>query len=258
MKRLVVLVAIAMTRVALADDAAPSGVAAPTDPGAALRDANAAATAGDWAKVSQVVQPLLARSLEPSDLGEAHRLAGLAAYFNNNHDEAEAHFLAYLKVDPDGHLDPSLYPPEVVTFLYHVRDKYKATLVAMRPPPRRYFVLNFLPPFGQLQNGDRGKALLVGGLLGATLATNITTYFVLRSWCHNAGSTCDDSGTDHFRRAQQLTTINTLAGLGAIAVYIYGVWDGVSGYRRRSREQRFAPYVAPASESTTIGVIGRF
>ena len=243
--------------------ATPAGPAAPadtppTEPAAALREANAAATAGDWTKVAAYVQPLLARSLEPTDLGEAHRLAGLAAFFGNHLPEAEQHFFAYLKLDLDGHLDPALYPPEVVNFFYDVRARHKAELNALRPPTKRYAVLNLVPPFGQFQNGERTKGIVVGSLLGAFLVANVTSYLVVRSWCHNPGSTCDDSGTDHFRRANQLTTVNTLTGLGAIVTYIYGVWDGVSGYRRRTREQRYTPYVAPSNDGAMIGVSTRF
>src|SRR5262249_23838755 len=125
---------------------------------------------------------------------------------------------------------------------------------ALRPKQRRYFVLNFVPPFGQFQNGERVKGYVIGGLLGATLAANVTTYLVIRSWCHTQTLTCDDSGSDHRRRAEQLSTINTFTGLGAIAVYLYGVWDGVSGYRRRSREIQFAPYL----DNGVIGVFGSF
>jgi hypothetical protein len=89
-----------------------------------------------------------------------------------------------------------------------------------------------------------------------TLGTNLTTYFVLRSWCHNAGNTCDDSGKDHFRGAKTLSTLNVLGGAGFILTYAYGVWDGVRGYRRRSFE--LAPYVSATGEATTLGVGGSF
>ncbi|HET7503254.1 MAG TPA: hypothetical protein VFK02_19675, partial [Kofleriaceae bacterium] len=78
---------------------------------AALRDGNTAAMAGDWQRVAQLVNPLLRQELSIPDLAEAHRLAGLAAFFQLRSADAEAHFLAYLRIDLDGRLDPALYPP---------------------------------------------------------------------------------------------------------------------------------------------------
>ena len=64
--------------------------AIPATPGEALREGNAAATAGDWSRVAQLVDPLLGAQLPPSDLAEAHRLAGLAAFFQERRSYAEA------------------------------------------------------------------------------------------------------------------------------------------------------------------------
>ena len=126
----------------------------------------------------------------------------------------------------------------------------------MRPQPKRYWPLALLPPVAQFQNGERVKGIVVSSLLGAFLATNITTYFVLRSWCHNPGSTCDGSGKNHFRSAETLTGINALTGVGFILTYAYGVWDGVRGYRRRSIE--LAPYMNASSDVTSFGLAGAF
>ena len=218
--------------------------------------ANAAATTGDWGRVTALVTPLLTRPLEAADLGEAHRLAGLAAFFANRHQEAEEHFVAYLHVDLDGHLDPALYPPEVVGFFDEVRARHAAELHALRPRTKRYFILNFVPTAGQFQNGDTTKGWIIGSLFGAFVITNITTYFVLRSWCHDSGSTCDNSGVDHFHAAQQLAGLNFAAGAGLILTYVYGVYDGVTKYRRQTREQTFAPYATPTNNGGVVGVVG--
>ena len=231
---------------------------AAADPAATLRDANAAATAGDWARVETLVAGLLAPSAELAgpDRAEAERLAGLAAFFQHRNADAEIYFVAYLKLDLDGHLDPSLYPPEVVNFFNEVRARHAGELHAVRPQPKRYWPLALLPPVAQFQNGERVKGIVVGSLLGAFLATNITTYFVLRSWCHNPGDTCDASGTNHYRGAETLTGVNALTGVGFILTYAYGVWDGVRGYRRRSIE--LAPYMNASSDVTSFGLAGAF
>jgi len=239
--------------------AAQPGAAPPsTDPAATLREANAAATAGDWDRVSATVDPLLSRSLEPADLGEAHRLAGLAAYFHNQREAADAQFLAYLRIDPQGHLDPALYPPEVVTFFDDVRVRHAAELRTRAPHAKRHWYLTLVPYAAQEQNGERTKGIVLGSLIGAFAITNVTTYFVLRSWCHDQGSTCDASGTNHYRTAQRLQTLNVVAGIGLIATYVYGVYDGVSGYRRRSREQAVAPYATPTNDGAVLGIAGSF
>ena len=203
------------------------GATAAADPAATLRDAFAVVSVGVWVCVVLFVEGLLAPSAELAgpDRAEAERLAGLAAFFQHRNADAEIYFVAYLKLDLDGHLDPSLYPPEVVNFFNEVRARHAGELHAVRPQPKRYWPLALLPPVAQFQNGERVKGIVVGSLLGAFLATNITTYFVLRSWCHNPGDTCDASGTNHYRGAETLTGGNALTGVGFILTYAYGVWD---------------------------------
>jgi hypothetical protein len=231
------------------------------DPSTTLRESNIAATAGEWAKVASLVNPLLVGQLAQPDLAEAHRLAGLAAFFLQRQPEAEAHFLAYLRIDLDGHLDPALYPPEVITFFNDVKSKHQAELRARRPQPKRYFILNFVPPLGQFQNGDRVKGIVVGSLLGAFAVANVTSYFVLDSWCkHVTGPsgentvTCDDP-KDHNHAAGQLRALNIVAGVGLIATYLYGVYDGVRIYRRNTE---LSPYLTPIPNGGMLGLGGRF
>ena len=103
-----------------------------------LRDANTSALAGDWQRVGTLVDPLLREQLPPSDLAEAHRLAGIAAFFALRNTDAETHFLAYLRLDLDGRLDPALYPPDVVAFFNDVASRHAPELRAMRMRPKRY------------------------------------------------------------------------------------------------------------------------
>lgn len=227
----------------------------------ALRDGNAAAGAGDWARVTQLIEPLLSVQLPAVDRAEAHRLAGLAAFHQGRTGAAEQHFVAYLKIELDGRLDPALYPPEVVNFFEDVKQRHDAELRALRPKQKRYWLLNLVPPGGQIQNGERGKAIVVGSALGVFAIGNLTTYFMLRSWCtkvageSGASATCDDP-KDRASSASTLRTINIVSGVGLIATYVYGVYDGVSGYRRRSRA--IAPYVSPTEGGGMAGIRGSF
>ncbi|HEY4244583.1 MAG TPA: hypothetical protein VGM88_32440 [Kofleriaceae bacterium] len=236
---------------------------APATPSAALQAGNDAATRGDWATVASLLDPLLHEALAPAELAEAHRLAGLAAFFQQRPRDAEEHFLAYLRLDPDAQLDPALVPPDAVTFFADVRARHAAELRARKPLPKRYWLLNLVPPGGQIQNGEKTKAWVVGGLLVAFAGTNIATYAVLHSWCtptngpSGTSETCDDR-RDHSSAANTLKTINIAAGIGLILTYAYGVYDGGRGYSRISRERSFAPYVAPMAGGAGFGLVGRF
>jgi hypothetical protein len=236
-------------------------VMVPEDSSQALRDANAAASAGDWLRVSAYTDRLLKRQLDHADLAEAHRLAGIAALFAQPpaYDVAEAHFLAYLKLDLDAHLDPALYPPDVVNYFNDVRARHAAELKALRPQSKRYPVLAVLPPLAQFQNGDRVKGIVIGSLMGAFAITNVTTYFVLRSWCTrverngNESVTCDDP-KNRADTATTLRALNITAGVALIVTYVYGVYDGVRGYRKDTRERALMPFASSTNGTAVFGV----
>lgn len=235
------------------------GLAAAQPSSILLRDGNAAAGEGDWAKVTAIVEPLLGGPLSTADRAEAHRLAGLAAYFQQRSTAADAHFFAYLSIELDGRLDPALYPPDVIAFFEAVKIRHAAELRAKRPRSRRWLALNLLPPLGQFQNGERAKGWVVAALLGGFVAGNVASYLVLRSWCVEAEGSAGRSLVcdGHDGGARAATAVNVITGIGAIATYVYGVYDGVRGYRRRTRE-RAAPFVAATPGGLRIGVAGRF
>jgi hypothetical protein len=232
----------------------------PIDPAPTHPDADAAATTGDWPRVADLTSAVLARQLPPAELAEAHRLAGIAAFYQQRLVDAETHFVAYLRAEPDGRLDPALYPPEVRDYFEIVRGKHLAELHAMRPKPRRYILLNLVPMAGQFQNGEKTKGIVLGAMLGTMLAVNVTSYFVLRSWCTTSsangrtGATCDDATSDHYSSAQALRSVNLVSGGAAILTYLFGVYDGVNVYRQRTRELSIQPYIG----TNTVGIMGSF
>lgn len=205
------------------------------DASAALSSAQDALVDGDYDKVIDLVSPITGPT--KADRAEAQRLLGLAYYFLGDIDRAEQAFLAYLKLDLDGRLDPALVPPEALTFFEDVRSRHAAELRAMRPRQKRYRVLNLVPVYGQIQNGETTKGIVIGGLEFALAATNVTTYMVLRSWCKRDGFTCESGGDDVPQSARRLRLANYMSGLALIGVYVYGVWDAFRGHRRRGRER---------------------
>ena len=65
------------------------------------------------------------------------------------------------------------------------------------------------------------------------------------------------NGSDHNHEAARLRPWNIASGIGFVAVYAYGVVDGILGYRRRSSE-RIQPFVAASPDSGTLGVRVQF
>ena len=233
-------------------------------PADALREGNTAATVGDWAAVSRLVDPLLESQLPPAELAEAHRLAGLAAFFQDRRTYAEQRFLAYLHIDIDGQLDPALYPPDVILFFNDVKAKYGAELRARRPKQRRHFIGTMVPGLAQWQNGESTKGWVVGGMFGTFLAGSITSYVILSSWCTRVNGevgssvTCDES-KDRRETATRLRAINLVTSVGALLTFVYSAYDGVKGYRRVSRERAMQPFATITPDRDALfGVAGTF
>jgi hypothetical protein len=93
------------------------------------------------------------------------------------------------------------------------------------------------------------------------------TYSYLRQWCdHTQGSgggglTCTDGdgpGHDATQAARRLRPFNIASGIGFWVVYVFGVYDGIRGYRRISREQALRPYVTVSTEGSVVGIQARF
>ncbi len=225
-----------------------------------LVSANAAASAGDWQRVDAIVGPLLQTRLGPTHLAEAHRLAGLASYFQQRLPSAEAHFVEYLKLELDARLDPAVYPPDAVTFFQDVQVRHAAELRARRPKQKRYWLLNLIPPGGQIQNGERTKAIVIGSAIGVFALANVSSFLLLTSWCKSTSGdggnsvTCDEN-KDRSSAASQLKVINIVSAVGLTVTYLYGVYDGVSGYRRRSERR---PYLIPTTSGAVVGIGGSF
>jgi hypothetical protein len=242
-----------------AQPAPPSDARRASDPASLLAAAADATAAGAHDRAIELAATVAADArASRSDRAEAQRLLGVAYFFRGDPERAEAAFLAYLRLDLDGRLDPALAPPEVVTFFEDVRSRHAAELRTLRPRPRRYALLNLLPPAGQIQNREARKAWFLGGALVALAATNITTYAVLRSWCRRDDFTCQSGERDVPDRARLLRSINYASGAALLGVYVYGVIDGFRGHRRRGREPSAPLTVAPVEGGVVVGIARSF
>jgi len=248
-------IAIAIVLVAATARAQPGKT---PDTSAQLRDANAAATAGDWTTVAGIVDPLLQTQLAPADLAEAHRLAGLALLFRGFKDRAEGELLKYLLVDPDGHLDSALYPPEALQLLADVRTKHEAEILRARSaktPQRAYWWLSWFPFVSQIQNREAKKAIVLGAIMVPFAATDVIIYVTLHdNWCRNNPS-CDNGGhSTHTARILQGVLVGAIVGEIAVALYASG--DGIRSYLRRSKREPIHAFASPVSSGALVGLAG--
>ena len=237
--------------IAMAGAAAAQPSLTTRDPSAVLRAADAEGAAGDWARAGALVATLELDHLDRADLAEARRLRGLAAFFANDLDRADKELYAWLLLDQDARLDPAVTPPEAIGFFEGVRTRHAAELRAHRKPTK-HVSLNFLPPWGQFQNGDRTKGWIIAGTGAALIGADVGSYLLLRHWC-NSDLTCDNNG-DRTSSARTLRTANLVAGGALVALYAYGVIDGLWNYRSPQREL----VVVPTGDGAQVMLVGSF
>ena len=248
---------------ALALAAASSVRAQPGSVARQLDQATQALRQGDYRSAQGLAAPIAhtVQDIAKQDRAEAWRIYGLALYFDKRHGDAERAFFEYLKLDPNAHLEPSLVPPEAIVFFESVRTRHAAELHKYRPKTKtkRRWLLNWLPPAGQFQNGHKVKGAIIGVVGALLLATNITTYFVLRDWCDNQTGVCRNASGDDLRsRAKNMRMLN-LASAGAFAaVYSYAVIDGLIFFRRARTTKHVSVGVVPAPEGAYLSLSGRF
>ena len=208
--------------------APPVPAGAPADAATSLERVRAAYEYGDIDSVVEWARPVADGRIAASavERGHALRYLGIGLYLTGRAPGAEAAFLELLRLRPDSTLDPRTTRPDVVTFFERVRAHHSVEIRASaRENNAKIFVLNFLPPLGQFQNGHRGRAFLFGGLELISAATAVTTYSVLSRW--------EQPGhlfPGHENEAPTLKAVNWIA-LGVLgASYIAGVLDALAGY----------------------------
>jgi hypothetical protein len=199
-----------------------------------LSEAQARFNAGDYYEAAALTEALLEdESIARADRAEALRLNGLASFFLDKRDDAEHSLLEFLFLEPDAHLDAALVPPEGIAFFEDVRSRHQKEINQHRKRPRwrDSALLSIVPLAGHIQNGEAGKGWAIFSTEVVLLATNVTTYVVLRDLCKQSDGTCNNEGT-----ARALKTVNLVSGGLLIGTVLYGAWDGARGYRRRKAE----------------------
>ncbi len=222
--------------------AAPRAAAADTGTAATLRDAGSALVSGDHARAAQLAGPLTATpGVDRADRGEAWRIYGLALFHLGRHGEADAAILEHLRLEPDAHLDPAVFPPEVIVFFEDVRARHAAELAgrrAARPDTVRERLKNWFPPWGQFQNGHRTKGWIVGSAELLLAATAFTTMMVLREWCNEATGVCSSGGESRRDQAIRMRQLNLASSIAFAAVVAYAIIDAEVYYHRGRRAER--------------------
>ncbi len=243
---------------------ATSVVAAqPGKTAAQLNRASEALRKGNYRQAGALAAPIAEAvgGVAKQDRSEAWRIYGLALFFQKRLKASERAFVSYLKLEPNAHLEPSLVPPEAIIFFESVRSRNAATLHKYRPRPKtkRRWILNWIPPAGQFQNGHKVKGTIIGVAGVLLLAANITTFFVLRDWCDPVTGVCkNDRGESLRKKADNLRTLNLSTGLAFGAVYAYAVIDGLVYFRRRRMKKSVSVGVVPSRDGAYVSIIGRF
>ncbi len=202
---------------------APPSSKLPQDAAAALVRASASYEYGDMNQVVDASRPV-AEGLLPATTEEqiqAFRLLGIGLYLTNRPLGAETAFTELLRMDPRARLDPTSTRPELVAFFESLRHQQMA-----RQRSTRKMFWNFIPPVGQFQNDDHVKGWVILGVGVAVGATAATTFGIYESWKLSNGR------SKHPDTAPTLKTVNIVSGAVLVAVYIYGVVDGLIGYGR--------------------------
>jgi len=196
-----------------------------------LRQAVDLYVVGRYQQAADRLRPLVETRVlrDRADQAEALRAYGISLYLIGGRAGAERAFRDLLRDEPGARLDPAFVRPEVVSFFEQVRRRHQAEQNEMlrRRGPKGTAALNLLPPWGQFQNGHRGKGYT---LLGAELTLGLTwiaTGALLNNW---AGDSREFRGHEGAYRPLFATEIAAFSAF--CATVVYGIVDGLYFYYR--------------------------
>jgi hypothetical protein len=208
--------------------ASPQTSAPPADADAAIERARAAYEYGDIDEVVTWARQVAEGKLHPTTAQriQALRYLGIGLYLTGRTEGAETAFFELLRLRPGTRLDPKTTRPDVVTFFENVRRRHGPEInQAAREANPKTFVLNFVPPIGQFQNGHRGRGYTIGTIEALSLASSVITAVLLNSW-EMEHQLFGDRDSD----ARALKTVNALSVAVLVLSYAFGVIDGIAHY----------------------------
>lgn len=201
---------------------AETSLAAPASARVALDRAAAAYESGDINLMIESLRPVVDGLLpaSPGEHADALKLLGIGLYLTNRTEGAHKAFVELLTLRPESLLNPTTTRPEVVAFFHGILRERREQEQQRRRREKSY-VWAFLPPVGQVLNGDSTRAWIVGGLEVLALGTAATSAALYYS----------DKGDyyvhEHSGRARAAQTIFPIAAGVFAATYVYGVIDAV-------------------------------
>ncbi len=195
----------------------PALASVPTSAATALDQAAAAYEYGDIDQVIAAARPVADGAFPEATRDEramALRLLGVGLYLKGRTEGAESAFLQLLRLRPKTRLDRATTRPEVVAFFEEVRRQHRK---------EKNYALVFVPPFGQFQNGDRGRGWAMLGIGATAGVTSVVTGLLLRSW------KLDGPGNEFPRErapeARAIKAVNNVSVALLAATYVAGVVD---------------------------------
>lgn len=199
----------------------------PADAATALEHTRAAYEYGEIDEVVESARPVAEGRLQgtPAERAQALRYLGIGLFLTGRRQGAETAFFELLRMKPDARLDPRTTRPDAVAFFEQVRRRHHREIAeAARAHNPKSFLLNFLPPFGQFQNGHRGRGYTIAALEIVSLATAVASLALLESWERPHQLFADTQA------AETLRAVNW-ASVGVLALtYVIGVIDGIAHY----------------------------
>ncbi len=255
--------------------------AAPSlSPLAALEQGKSAYARHAYKEVEDAVAPLL----KNNELGteesviEAHRLLALSYFFQKRPEEAGKEFKALLLLKPTFQLDAFVEPPVAVSFFDRIRksqeqqmDEFKKRQIeeeermrkeeekrrlAARARAERIYVekrvekhsrLLAMVPFGvgQIQNGNRGLAVMFGVTEGVLGAFSLSMWITIQQ--KFAGAKFQPADKD---LAATLTGLQLASGAAFWAMVVAGIVDAQVKFQREIVRTKDLP-TKPATGKTS-------
>lgn len=259
MRRIVTLAAlIALVAPAAATPGNAEPLVKELTPGQKLDRARASVRTKDWATAQAWLEDLLTPQVElarRSDVVEVHTLLGTAYLMQGKRADAVREYENALELDPERSITDYFHPEIAVRLFEDTKARIKDRLAAEAKQRellererrlREYidtigvyethlFWLNIVPfGAGQFQNKHTTKGWLLAATEGATLVTSLGCWLYLGGKYGVRGGKVPLAEAASARRIQQ---IEVGTGIAFLALYLYGVIDGIRHYEPTIRVQ---------------------